>query len=76
MPHTLICAMLKRNMCSRRKQGKAAVIKVLLFSLDLAFNQMFHCRNEIFCRIFPMSHRIQLPYRKKKSAKNDEFFGQ
>ena len=38
MPHTPICAMLKRNMCSQRKQGNAAVIKVSkLFWLVLSY---------------------------------------
>ena len=40
MPHTPTCVMLKRNMCSQRKQGKAAVIKVVVVSLDLVFNQI------------------------------------
>ena len=40
MPHTPICAMLNRNMCSQRKQGNVAVIKVILISLDLVFNQI------------------------------------
>ena len=40
MPHTPICAMLKRNMYTQRKRGKAAVIKVILVSLGLVFNQI------------------------------------
>ena len=62
MPHTPICVMLKRNMCSQRKQGKAAVIKVIPVSIDLVFNQIWHCRSKVFHRIFPMNNRIQLPH--------------
>ena len=61
-PHTPpICVMLKRNMCSQKKQGKAAVIKVILVSLDLVFNQIcFSLQEQDFSS--HISNRIQIPH--------------